>query len=359
MTDSTPITDPRQVSPNWLTHVLRKAGALESGIVSGVRIALTKTLPYSRIAQLQIEYDENADPTAPSKLFLKLSNPHAIDLEKLGSNNSEVEFYRRVAVEMNGPPLIRCFGTGFSAITGESHILLEDLSETHFQPTQLQAPTLSYSELAVESLAQFHAYWWNHPKLGTDVGKIFDLEWLDTFVKDLEGSVTEFVESLGNTLPPKRRQAYEQMLKSSRTIWGRLTEPEGLTVTHGDTHWWNFLYPNDPSKEQVGIFDWQLWHIDLGPRDLAFLIALGGFAEPRPELDMHLTRLYHDTLIKHGVRNYSWPEFWDDYRWSAIRNLNIPVIFRSQGKHLTTWNNALERAFQSFDLLECDELLAA
>jgi hypothetical protein len=358
MLDSTPITEPGQVSPTWLTGVLRNAGVLEFGTVYSVRIASTRTLPVSRVANLRIEYSPNAHPAAPSRLFLKLSNPKAIDHERRESNYSEIEFYRRVAVEMDGPPLIKCFDTAFSPTTGESHILLEDLSGSHFQPEQDQAPSPLCSGLAVECLARFHAYWWDHPKLGIDVGKIFDAQWLDSFVKDLKESVTEFVEYLGDNLSPERRETYEQLLGSSRKIWGRLTEVEGLTVTHGDTHWWNFLYPNDPSTAETRIFDWQLWHIDLGARDLAFLVALGGFAEPRPELDGHLIRLYHDTLLANGVRNYTWPDFWDDYRWSAIRNLNIPVIFRAQGKHPTTWKNALERAFQSFDILKCSELLA-
>ena len=356
---SPPITEPEQASSEWLTSVLRKNDVLEFGAVSEVRIGLTKTLPVSRVARLQVAYSPDASPAAPAQLFLKLSNPDAINRIKLLTNNSEVEFYDRVAGEMNSPPLIRCYDTAFSAETGESHILLADLSETHFQPEQTQSPSPFYSELAVTALAQFHAHWWNHPKLGTEVGKIFDQGWLDSFVKELELSVTEFVEFLGDKLSPERRLAYEQMLTSSRKIWGRITEREGLTVTHGDTHWWNFLYPNDPDAEQTRIFDWQLWHIDLGPRDLAFLIALGGFAERRPELDMHFARLYHETLIENGVGNYAWPEFWDDYRWSAIRNLNIPVIFRSQGKHSTTWNDALERAFQAFDMMECGELLTA
>ena len=111
------------------------------------------------------------------------------------------------------------------------------------------------------------------------------------------------------------------------------------------------------SDRELPLRLWQLWHIDLGPRDLAFLIALGGFADRKPELESHLVNCYYRTLIDSGVQNYSWSGFWDDYRWSAIRNLNIPVIFWAQGKHPSTWQNALDRAFQSYNELKCSELI--
>jgi hypothetical protein len=350
-----PITAPEQVTAKWLTDVLRSAGELPYGNITDVKIKSTKIRPYSRITYLEVGYSANTSAAKLSNLFLKLASPNEQQATS-EINSREVEFYRIVGGEMNGPPLIKCYDAVYSPATGESHLLLDDLSETHFQTDQGEAPSCFYSELAIKCLAQFHAYWREHPTLGNDVGRFFDEQWLATFVEDLEKSVPRFLAFLGDELSTERRQAYQRMLASSRKIWGRLTQPEGLTLTHGDTHWWNFLYPKDPTSEQTRIFDWQLWHIDLGARDLAFLVALGGFAERRPEVDPKLLRLYHETLIANGVENYPWSVFWDDYRWSAIRNLNIPVIFWSQEKHESTWRRALERAFQAYNLLDCASL---
>ncbi len=350
------ITEPDLVTPEWLSAVLRRDRPDWDGHVTAVRVETVKRLPYSRVASLRVSYSAASHDQLPDHIFLKLS-ALGVNGEKPADNGSEVNFYRTVASEMQGPPLVRCYDAEYSPYLDRSHVLLEDLSASHFQTEQREHPSRINSELAVKCLAEFHAYWWEHPKLGNKVGKVFDGQWLEAFLRDLETSVTEFLDVLGNQLTIERRRAFEQMLLSSRTIWGRLTEPRGLTATHGDTHWWNFLFPNDPHKEHTRIIDWQLWHIDLGPRDLAFLIALGGFAERKPELEMHLLRTYHETLGKCGVQNYSWAQFWEDYRWSAIRNLNIPVIFHSQGKHRNTWENALERAFQSYDEMNCAELI--
>jgi hypothetical protein len=45
-------------------------------------------------------------------------------------------------------------------------------------------------------------------------------------------------------------------------------------------------------------------------------------------------------------------------RWSAIRNLNIPVIFWSQGKHESTVRDALRRAYDSYERLDCGSLIS-
>src|SRR5262249_9370553 len=159
---------------------------------------------------------------------------------------------------------------------------------------------------AVKSIAEFHAQWLEHPQLGIEIGQIFDAAWLEQFLFDLEKSINAFLSFLGNDISLNQRRVYEQLLASSRKIWGRLTDPAGLTVTNGDLHWWNFLYPKDKSTDRVRIIDWQLWHIDLGARDMAFLIALGGFAQERSARELDLLKLYHQTLVANGVENYDW-----------------------------------------------------
>ena len=352
-----PNAKPDEVSPEWITSVLRQKGVLDRGHAVAVRTILSRTLHVSRVSRLEIDYSATTPPSVPRKLFLKRSLLTGENRVQTGIDQPEVEFYNSVAQRMPSEQLISCYHASFSAETGDSAILMEDLSDTHFQSPQREAPLQQCSRLAVECLARFHAYWWNDPLLGTEIGKVFGRVWLERFLADLETSVAGFQEFLGNGLSTSRRETYRKMLAAAPNIWGRLCDPSGLTVTHGDMHWWNFLFPNDLSADQMKIFDWQLWHIDQGPRDLAFLLALGGFAERRPELDRELVRLYYDTLVSSGVRNYTWDEFWMDYRMSAIRNLNIPVIFWTQGKHPHTWNSMLNRAFEAYEEMGCEECL--
>ena len=80
-------------------------------------------------------------------------------------------------------------------------------------------------------------------RVGIEVGRIFDAAWLESFLSDLEISVGRFLSFLGDDLSIRRRAIYKKMLAASPVFLGRLTERSGLTVTHGDTHWWNFLFP--------------------------------------------------------------------------------------------------------------------
>jgi hypothetical protein len=344
------ITSSNDLTPEWLTSVLHRNGIAEDTAVSGVRVILSKDLQVSRVHRLAVEYRGKASETdRPQTLFLKLCK--ALSREPRGVVQAEIEFYQTAAKSMSHPPLVRCYDAAYSDATGRSHLLLEDLTRTHSQPTQTRAPSDEFSRQAVEALAKAHRAWWESAKLGNGVGKIFDDNWLREFVENLEKSVAEFSEAA--RLTADQKGAYRLMMGNANRIWGRLTDRTNLTVTHGDLHWWNFLYPRDTHTHDVRLFDWQLWHIDLGARDLAFLLALGGFAEPRPELEKELLRVYHNSL---DIENYSWEALQEDYRWSAIRNLNIPIIFWSQGKHYSTWQTALRRAFDSFGRLNCDEL---
>lgn len=345
-----------EITAKCLTDVLRKHEDRKSVTVRSVDIVLKKELPYSTVARLRVEY-ETPNSALPNDLFIKLTPGSVTDSHAMGIGKTEVDFYTTVAPLMQCPPLIRSFGAAFSNDAERSYILMEDLSATYSQPEQNNAPSETLSRSAIQALAKVHSALWSSPRLGRDIGQLFDQKMLGEFVANLEKTVSDFIERSGVMLLAEHREAYRLMLIHSEQIWGRLMDQNGLTITHGDCHWWNFLYPNDPINDAVRIYDWHLWHVDLGARDLAYILAFGGFAEPRPELEPSLLAIYYETLLTNGITNYSFESLSDDYRWSAIRNLNLPVIFWSQGKHESTWTNALRRSFESYQRLNCQELV--
>jgi len=119
------------------------------------------------VAFLEITYTPDADASAPRHLFLKIQKAESEEARE--EPPAEIVFYRSAAREMPDPPLPRCFDAAFARASGRWHLLLEDLSATHAPASGV----LSFDEcaLAVDSLAQIHAHWWEHPRLGTDVGR--------------------------------------------------------------------------------------------------------------------------------------------------------------------------------------------
>jgi thiamine kinase-like enzyme len=165
-------------------------------------------------------------------------------------------------------------------------------------------------------------------------------------VQGIAKHLPAFFDAHGDSMTAEGRRIYERVFSSRLRPWLRLAEPRALTVIHGDAHAWNFLFPR-AGPGPAFLIDWQLWHLDLGARDLAFLMALHWYPGRRRELEPALLRSYHDGLLAHGV----------DYRRCVVRNLTLPIIFWSRRMKPEGWWHRLECALAAYRDLACDELL--
>jgi aminoglycoside/choline kinase family phosphotransferase len=261
-----------------------------------------------------------------------------------------MEFYRQVAPSLDAPPLVRCLAAPDRAL------VLEDLRATHDHRPWPLPPTPEQSEHAVDALARVHATLWESPALGDTLGRPHTVDSLRTMVQGIAAHLPGFMHAVGGTLPQASRQAYERVFSSSLAPWMRLTDPRALTVAHGDAHAWNFLFPSAGGGPAV-LIDWQLWHLDVGARDLAFFMALHWYPSWRKELERPLLQRYHERIRELGATGYSFDDLWLDYRRCAVRNLTIPVLFWSRGMAPEGWWHRLECAVAAYRDLECEELV--
>ena len=165
------IADVEQITPDWLTNVLGANGHLDKGRVTAVELKASRQTIISNIHYLELRYSADASEESPSKLFLKLSKP-GFDAEiaaRFGERESQ--YYNVIAKSMNDSPSATCYDAAFSPDTGKSHMLLADLSETHFQTDWPLPPLKAHCETVLDSFARFHAAWWDHPQLGNSIGK--------------------------------------------------------------------------------------------------------------------------------------------------------------------------------------------
>lgn len=348
---SEPLRGPDEVTPEWLTDVLRREGCLARGEVAGVRVALSRALVVSSVARLEVSYTAGAE--GPPRLFLKVSTPRV----QPHFSRREVDFYKTVARASPELPLVKCYDAAFSEHSGAAHLLLEDLMETHAQPPVPLPPSVRDCELAVESLAMLHARWWESPRLGAGIGTLTTEAEFEELRALLEKHLAGFADFLGDRLLPQRLKTYERILAGPLTPWRRMLRREGLTVTHGDAHWWNFLFPRADGGGPAVIFDWHLWHVDAPLKDLAYLIALNWYPSRRAVFEQGLLRRYHETLAGAGVAAYGWEACLRDYRVQIIRELFVPVWQWSSGLEPTHWWSSLERIWLAFEDLNCAELI--
>jgi hypothetical protein len=276
---------------------------------------------------------------------------------KTPESGSEVLFYHHVAPRTVGP-LVRCFDAVYTAERGRLHILLEDLSDSHFSEVASQLPpTRAHCFSIVDAIAVVQAAWWERPPWAVLGLSLPDRQAMDARIADVRGRVARFMDFLGDRLSPERCDAYRAVLNGLPRLYDRLLEGRAYTVVHDDIHAGNVLYPHKGDVESVRLIDWQTWHIDLGPKDLVHMMAVFWFPERRRRLELPLLRRYHERLGASGVRGYSWDDCWADYRLCVLRKLFHPAWQWDTGHHPNIWWNHLERVWSAFDDLRCAELL--
>jgi hypothetical protein len=347
------ITDITQVTPDWLTETLRRAGVLTFGRVVTVEPDTSKPFG-SIVSRLGVIYSADASADAPQKLFIKIANPE-LHQKYPGRGKREGEFYGAIpAADYSRLPLPRCYDAGTS--DAGFHLLLDDLTDSHVILPHPFPPSGIQCEQVVDGLARLHAYWWDDERMGMSLGRSADQK--SVFSGD-EDYYPAFADFLGEALWDERRAIFERVLGAAPRLHERL-QKGNLTLIHGDAHAWNFLYPHDPSAAAV-LIDWEAWDTDVGVFDLAYLITLFWFPAHRARMEKTLVQRYHEKLVANGVGGYGWDDCWNDYRHSVIRLLFRPVWWQHARPDDLHWGEIwwprLERVICAYEDLHCDELL--
>jgi hypothetical protein len=354
------ITHPEQITPAWLTAKLADGGVLQQGAVESVSV-VTPTSGQSSLSHtvvLAVAYTREVHGPVPRRLFLKISKPD-LPAEICAWGRREVLFYeraRRVAALL---PVPRCYDAVYDEATARSHLLLDDVSATHFQVPRPLPPSPLYGELLVNSLARLHAQWWESARLVTDFGETVDEVVLQANRQRLEATLPPFLDFLGDALLPEQRRLYERILASPllERRDQRCRTSSRVTLLHGDTHVGNCLLPRDPARERVIWIDWQLWEVNVAVDDLAYFMAHQWSPARRAAFEQPLLRHYHECLTAYGVVDYDWHDCWRDYRESVVLMTLVPIgQFRRRQPLMVLWTG-LEHIMAAFQDLHCEELL--
>ena len=339
-------------TPAELSSALYVSGTLRQGEINRVEITRRFQTTVSNLWFLEVEYAAGSSPKLPNHLVVKWPLEQSPAPERGGP---ELVFYRELAPLLPSPPMVQCFATAAST-SKHQWLILEDLRSSHTNPPWPQRPADKHIYQAVAVLAQLHARWWEAPELGSSVGTLHTETSLRTMVYGIRDHLPGFIRDLGEDLPLFDRTLLETVFNSSLQPWFRIIERRALTVVHGDAHTWNFLFPRSEHGVPY-LFDWQLWHLDVGARDLAFMIALHWDRIVRQQLELSLLRFYHQQLISAGVEGYAFDDLLLDYRRCSVRNLTIPIILWARGEQREAWRHRLDCALAAYRDLDGEELL--
>ncbi|MEA2575149.1 MAG: hypothetical protein QOH93_2447 [Chloroflexia bacterium] len=361
------ITAAEQITPDWLTTLLRQEGVLGLGEVTEVHIAPREDVWNSRAYRLRLTYRGDASG-APSRLFLKLK----------GDNwgREEAAFYRYV--RSNGvdlPVLVQCFSSEYDEATGDSHVLLADLSETHFTPftiAQFRAlevvPEAVYLQQIVDTVAEFHAYWWEHPLLGTGFAAVApdfaSKEGWEARLEQKGQELAAFVEVVGGSLDQSLVRMLREVHSRLPNLWDRyiadrIPARRALTLINGDCYFIQFLCPNRPDEGRTHMIDLDSINAFLPAFDLMYMFTTFWTREQRAEGGRELAALkrYHERLQEAGVANDSFDQLLLDYRVSIALNLLHPIWDQQHGSSEAYWRPKLSCLMAAFEDWDCMELL--
>jgi thiamine kinase-like enzyme len=351
------IADPLPPAANAerLTEALRKSGALPHGGVRRAEVVSSAKKLRSHTLRLRLDY-EGLVGDAPNTIILKMGHLDGAG-RSLYANRQEMAFYRDVAPALPELLVPRCFEVVEADETSAWHLLLEDLTESHFIATEWPLPPSPEQYKAIAQVqARFHAAWWDSPQFGVSVG---------SFVNDLNGVVrrlTEqfagFIDRYGELLPSERRELYERLFERAPHLLVRQQSRRNLTLIHGDAHPWNFFLPRPGVGAGVRLIDWEDWGIDTATDDLAYMMAMLWYPDRRRRMERVLLDLYHAALLAHGVRCYDRQALYDDYRLSVLWLITRPISQAANNIPARVWWNNLERIMLAVDDLGCRDLLS-
>ncbi|MHA2336511.1 MAG: phosphotransferase [Candidatus Hodarchaeales archaeon] len=350
------ISNIEELTPEKLTKIFRKQGYLNNGKVTKITNQDSIECFHSNLHFLELSISNNGQTDEiPSEIVVKM--PKTDDLSKL-AGKYEARFFTIVTEKMKELTVPTCFDLAFSEETGCSHVILENLSKSHVELSDLPVPPLKmHCEKAIESLAIIHASWWDRVEEITNLlnEKIF-FEMYNLHKQELHKAQ----EFLGERMSDKRRKVFKKVYSIYPKLhWNRIKNKKNLTLLHGDAGFWNFFYPKniENEKEKTYLIDWQSWSPGFAMCDLAYMIGLHWYPERRKLMEKDLIEHYYNVLVKQGVKNFSWDDCWSDYKLGAIRNLYIPISQCSTGISAFVWWPHFERAWLTFEDLNCMEVL--
>ena len=347
---------PPVANADHLTETLRASGLLGTVRICNVSLMSSQQKLRSHTFRLRLDYEGTAGD-APNSVILKMGH-----LDSAGrpsySNRNEIAFYSDIAPALPARLVPNCFEAVAATDTSAWHLLLEDLTDSHFIATEWPLPpTFAQCESIVQALARVHAAWWDNPRLGVSVGSWRDTAASDRILRSLVDQFARFTDRYGEMMPPERRDLYKRLFDSAPRLLARYHSRRNLTIIHGDAHTWNFFLPRPDGGEGVRLLDWEGWTIDAATDDLAYMMAMLWYPDRRHRIERSLLDGYYAALLAHGVRGYDRKALDDDYRLSVLWLILRPVGQAAGNIAPRVWWNNLERIMLAVDDLGCRELL--
>lgn len=350
------ITD---ITPTWLTEVLRNAGHRDAA-VTGLRAAPVGTGQMADSYRVVPTYADGP-AGAPASVVVKLTSedPASVETSRGQSNYlREVRFYQRLATTV-ATRVPTCLYADVADTADDFVLVMEDVGPAE-QGDQISGCSLRRCEIAVDEAARLHGPRWGDPALR-------NLPWLN-----INADLFPLATTLLTAAFPVFCRQYDDVLDDDAVAVGaRLTErlpaffarQERMpwTIQHGDFRPDNVLFDIHDGAEPAAVVDWQTVALGPGVLDIAYFVGGALTAPDRQRHERDLFDRYHERLREHGV-DYSKARLWDDYRattfWGYLVGMGASVAVKRTERGDAMFMSMINRATRQILDLEALEALA-
>ncbi len=171
------IQSEEEITPQWLTKILRRNGHLIQQKVDRVKLEPCGKAGFGSIRfRVEAIFDGEVASTTPTQFYVKFSKPEKSVL----SANREVDFY--LSERTLDVPILKCFEARYSASSNKFHLVFEDLSTTHHPSESFTHSPEEYESMA-KTLACLHSNYWNCLDTGTVQPSTFRTEFMSAFTQ--------------------------------------------------------------------------------------------------------------------------------------------------------------------------------
>ena len=313
-----------ELTPGWLTQVLRRAGATDGCQVIEVSVEPAGLGQVADCFRCRLRYDGD-DPQTPGSVIVKLPAQDPTSRESAASwalYEREVRFYSELAGVV-GITTPRCRYAEIDNGTGMFALVLDDLAPAR-ETDQLAGLSPDDASTALGELAGLHGATWGDPRQH-GLGWLLDIRerYSSVNTQVLPPLFDGFAERYGDQLEPDHLEIITAFRPHLARFLAEQSEP--LAVIHGDYRTDNMLFDAAGGTIPLAVVDWQT--IVTGPAlvDVAFLLGASLDPADRRVHECDLLRAYHKALSARGVTGYSWDQCWTDYRRYAYHCLAFLV----------------------------------
>ena len=311
------------VTPEWLTDVLRQAGALTQGVaVRSFETAPIGTGQMADTTRFTLTLDEpGAGPAHVVGKFASADDQSRGTGLALRAYEIEVRFYREVAARI-GARVPAVYLAEVEPDTGWFTLLMEDIAGAA-QGDQIAACSPDIAAAVLDEMAGLHAPCWEAPELE-------GLEWLnratpesDAFLLALVPSLLPgFLERYADTLAPEHQEVCRLFVEHLPAYLRLRGGPR--TASHGDFRLDNLLF--QPDNPRPVVVDWQTAAWGGASVDVAYFVGGCLGTEDRRAHEQELLAHYHDALRRRGVRDYSLARLRADSRRDTFAGILMAIV---------------------------------